>query len=139
MDQLTVVDYGMGNLLSVKRAFEYCGGTVIVTDSPEDISRASKLVLPGVGAFKDGMKELQKRGLIGPIKAYCNDNRPFLGICLGMQMMLDVSHEFGMTKGLGVIAGEVLPLPNRDTTGALHKIPHIGWNQLKSVQGESWG
>ena len=138
MEKLTVIDYGMGNLLSVKRAFEHCGGTVVVTDSPEDIGRASKLVLPGVGAFKDGMEELKKRRLIDAIKTHCTEDKPFLGICLGMQMMLNTSHEFGMTSGLGVIPGEVLPLPDKDGNGIPHKIPHIGWSRIEQTTVSSW-
>ena len=139
MDELTLVDYGMGNLLSVQRAFEFSFGRVVVTDSPKRIEEASKLILPGVGAFKDGMAELEKRGLVEPIRRYCKENRPFLGICLGMQMMLDMSHEFGLTSGLGVIPGTVLPLPDRSPEGVPNKIPHIGWSEVqKRAGGDSW-
>lgn len=139
MDELTVVDYGMGNLLSVKRALEFSCGRVVVTDSAKGIDDASKLILPGVGAFKEGMAELEKRGLIESIRRFCKENRPFLGICLGMQMMLDMSHEFGVSEGLGVIPGTVLPLPPCGLDGRPNKIPHIGWSSLsKSASVASW-
>ena len=130
LPSVTVVDYGMGNLLSVVRAFEHCGARVLLTSSPADISAASYLVLPGVGAFADGMSGLRKLQLIKPIRNYAESGRPFLGICLGMQMMLDSSEEFGVHEGLGLISGRVVPIPPVGLDEIPHRIPHVGWNGL---------
>lgn len=130
MPAVTVVDYGIGNLLSVTRAFQFFGAEVVLSSSPDDIENAERLVLPGVGAFADGMGGLRERGLIGPIKKYAVGGRPFLGICLGMQMMLEVSEEFGYYEGLGIIPGKVVAIPPSGRDGHPHKIPQIGWNSL---------
>ncbi len=139
MTVVTVADYGMGNLLSVTRAFEYCGAAVKVSALAEDIASAESLVLPGVGAFPDGMRELRQRGLKDAIKEFCRSGRPFLGICLGMQLMLDSSEEFGETQGLGLIPGKVSLIPSITSDGIPQKIPHIGWNLLRFPTGRrSW-
>ncbi|MDT8903847.1 imidazole glycerol phosphate synthase subunit HisH [Anaeroselena agilis] len=130
MPRVTIIDYGIGNLLSVRRAFEYCGAEVILTDSPELIEKAEHLVLPGVGAFADGMAGLRQRSLIEPIRRYAKENRPFMGICLGMQMMLEIGEEYGTHEGLGLIKGKVSKIPDTGVDGIAHKIPHIGWNSL---------
>lgn len=139
MRRVTVIDYGVGNLLSVCRAFEHCGGEVELTDSPAAIAHADRLVLPGVGAFGDGMEGLRSRGLIGTIQEYAKKNRPFLGICLGMQMMLDSSEEFGFHEGLGLIPGKVLPIPRNDIHGDPHKVPSVGWKEIfRCGSDEAW-
>lgn len=138
MPSVTVVDYGIGNLLSVKRAFEYCGAEVVITDSIEKIENAERLVLPGVGAFKDGMDGLRKRRLIEPIKKFAKKNRPFMGICLGMQMMMEYGEEFGNHEGLGLIPGKVVKIQEINGSGVSHKIPHIGWNELIKPAHQSW-
>jgi glutamine amidotransferase len=130
MKRVTVVDYGIGNVMSVRRAFEHFGAEVVLTDSPAQIAEADRLVLPGVGAFADGMQGLRSRGLEEPIKRNIARDRPFLGICLGMQMMLDASEEFGEHTGLGIIPGKVVAIPAVGTDGKPHKIPHIGWSPL---------
>jgi glutamine amidotransferase len=130
MAKVTIIDYGIGNLLSVSRSFEYHGAEVVLTDSAELIMKADRLVLPGVGAFADGMKGLAMRGLIEPIKAYARQDKPFLGICLGMQMMMERSEEFGLHEGLGLIQGDVVRISDTKVDGTPHKIPHIGWNEL---------
>lgn len=130
MSKVTIIDYGIGNLLSVRRACDYCGAEVDFTDSPGGIDKAEHLILPGVGAFADGMSGLRSRGLIEPIRKYAAQNRPFLGICLGMQMMLEVGEEFGKHEGLGLIPGIVTKIPDTGIDGRIHKIPHIGWNAL---------
>lgn len=130
MSSVTVIDYGIGNLLSVRRAFEHCGAEVILTDSPAMIKKAEHLVLPGVGAFADGMAGLRERNLINAIRSYAQENRPFMGICLGMQMMLEIGEEFGTHEGLGLINGKVSLIPDTGVDGTAHKIPHIGWNSL---------
>lgn len=130
MAKVTVIDYGIGNLLSVSRAFEYCGAEVILADSPQKIEEAELLVLPGVGAFADGMAGLIERGLVDSIRKYAASGRLFLGICLGMQLMMETSEEFGIHAGLGLIKGTVKAMPNTGVDGIPHKIPYIGWNEL---------
>ena len=137
--RVTVVDYGVGNLFSVTKALERVGAEVMLSSAPADIASAQRLVLPGVGAFADGMRGLDERGLIEPIKAFAASGRPFLGICLGMQMMLDSSEEFGNHPGLGLIPGRVVPVPSAGNDGRSHKIPHIGWAALTAPHGQaSW-
>lgn len=139
--KITVIDYGIGNILSVVRALTHCGAEVLVTDSPEDIRNSRALILPGVGAFEDGMKGLRDRNIIEPIKEYATTGYPFMGICLGMQMMLDVSEEFGLYNGLGLIPGRVAKINDFTKEGRPHKIPHIGWNKLKLPESKglsSW-
>lgn len=139
MTDVAVIDYGVGNLLSVERAFLHCGAAVDVTSDPTRILAARRVVLPGVGAFADGMGALQTRGLAGVVHEVAGRGTPLLGICLGMQMLLDASEEFGETAGLGLIAGRVVPVPDRDLTGAPQKIPHIGWNGLlPPAQTSGW-
>jgi glutamine amidotransferase len=128
--RVALIDYGMGNLFSVRQALEACGADVEFVDSPRQISNADVLVLPGVGAFKDGMRGLEERDLIGAIQDHAGTGRPMLGICLGMQMLLDESEEFGISKGLGLISGRVVAIPPTDINGQAHRIPHIGWNEL---------
>ncbi len=135
---VTVVDYGLGNVWSVTRAFEHCGATVDLTDSADKIKNAERLVLPGVGAFADGMKGLESRGLTGILKDYAKSGRPLLGICLGMQMMFHSSEEFGENAGLGILPGKVIAIPSKGADGESHKIPHIGWNRLLPPAGKNW-
>lgn len=135
---VTVIDYGVGNLLSVKRALEYCEADVKFAQSPPEIERAERLILPGVGAFADGIRGLAERGLIDAIKKYVDTGRPLLGICLGMQMMMDFSEEHGLTEGLGLCRGKVKKIPELDTNGSIHKVPNIGWYRLESPRRETW-
>ena len=138
--EVVVIDYGMGNLFSVQRALEHCGATVTVTDDPRIILSSPLVVLPGVGAFTDGMAELCRRGLADIVREVAERNTPLLGICLGMQMLLDESAEFGMSAGLGIIPGSVVQVPLTTTDNRPQKIPHIGWNSLVLSPGlESWG
>lgn len=126
----TVVDYGSGNLFSVARAIETCGGSVVMACCPADVRAADRLVLPGVGAFAAGMQGLRERGLDEAIAEYARTGRPLLGICLGMQMLFAGSCEFGDHGGLGLIDGRVLPIEPRDASGRPLKVPHIGWSPL---------
>ncbi len=136
---ITIVDYGIGNIFSVARAFQHCGAETLVTDKPADILAATRLVLPGVGAFSNGMSGLRDRGLIGPIKTYAASDRPLLGICLGMQMLFSESSEFGNYEGLGLIEGKILPIEPKGPEGAPLKVPHIGWNELvRSSEAPEW-
>mgnify|MGYP006083397951 CR=1 FL=1 len=129
---IVIIDYGIGNLLSVTRAVEFCGANPILTDCPNKITNADRLILPGVGAFSDGMKGLADKNLIGPINDFVRKGNPFMGICLGMQMMLDESDEFGINKGLGLISGKVTSIPKNSLNDNKYKIPHTGWNSLES-------
>lgn len=127
---IAIIDYGMGNLRSVQKGFERVGHEAIVSNDPEQIARAEKIVLPGVGAFEDAIAELRRRGLVEPILAAIDSGKPFLGICLGLQLLFDVSYENGRHEGLGVLRGEVVrfDLPRQ------YSVPHMGWNQLKIVR-----
>lgn len=138
MTQVTVIDYGVGNLLSVSRALAHVGAEPMVTDDAEIIAKAQHLILPGVGAFAHGMQGLQARGLDKLVIAHAKSGKPLLGICLGMQMLLDESEEFGTYAGLGLIPGTVAAIPNTDANGHPHRIPHIGWNGLQVPTGGTW-
>ena len=134
LPKVVVIDYGVGNLLSVQRALEHIGAEVIVTADPKKILSASRVVLPGVGAFRNGMLALERLGLVPVINELAVLNTPILGICLGMQLLLEVSEEFGITKGLGLIAGRVVPIPVQTKEGNRQKIPHVGWSALRLPQ-----
>ena len=137
--EVRIIDYGMGNIMSVSRAFEHFGANVTLTNSPGLIAGADYLVLPGVGAFGDGMANLNKGGIAESVKEFVGRERPFLGICLGMQMMLDKSDEFGSHVGLRLVAGSVVAIPQKGIDGTPHKIPHIGWNKLLVPDhGKNW-
>lgn len=127
---VTIVDYGVGNLYSVRRAVEVCGGSVVVSSDPEEIERAERLILPGVGAFADGIRGLHERGLAEPIGRYARAGRPLLGICLGMQMLATASEEFGRHSGMDLIPGEVVAIPRRSVHDRPIKVPFIGWTPL---------
>lgn len=121
---IAIIDYGMGNLCSVQKALEYLRAESVITDSPETLAGAEKIILPGVGAFGDAMKELERRGLVEPIRREIAGGKPFLGICLGLQIFFERSEESPGAAGLGVLPGEV----RRFVTDM--KVPHMGWNQL---------
>ena len=123
---VTIIDYAINNLRSVEKAFVSMNLPVEVTDDPDQIRKAEKLVLPGVGAFADGMLELKARGFDDLVKRFAPTERPFLGICVGAQMLFDVGEEFGDHAGLGLISGRVMPVPSVDSSGHAHRIPHIG-------------
>ena len=128
---VTVIDYGVGNLLSVQRGLEHCGAVVTLTANPELIRAAKRVVLPGVGAFGNAMETLQRLGLVAVIREIAHRQTPLLGICLGMQLLLGESEEFGITPGLGLIPGRVIPVPSQAISGQPQKIPHIGWSSLQ--------
>ena len=129
---IAVIDYGMGNLRSVSKALESLGAAVRVTSDPADVARADKLILPGVGAFPAAMRELAARGLIAPIKAAIAGGRPYLGICLGLQLLFERSEEGEGASGLGVLPGTVRRFA--DNRAGL-KVPHMGWNTVRRVGG----
>jgi len=128
---IAIIDYGMGNIHSVKKALELYGAKAIVTNQPKDIRSCTKAVLPGVGAFDDAMLELEKQSLKAPILEHIKDKKPFLGICLGMQLLFQMSQEAKKTKGLGILKGSV----DKFTPKKELKVPHMGWNQLSWVNG----
>ena len=128
--KVTVIDYGLSNLLSVRHALEHFGAQVELTGDPAAVLAAKALVLPGVGAFRDGMQGLEKLGLIEPIRQKAAQGTPLLGICLGMQMLFDQSEEFGSWQGLGLIPGQVVRIPDQAADGTHQKVPHIGWEGL---------
>jgi glutamine amidotransferase len=139
MKEVSIIDYGLGNILSVQRAFAHQGAKTRLIEDKREIADAEYLVLHGVGAFKEGMSQLEKRDYIEAIRAYCSEDRPFLGICLGMQMMLEESEEFGLTKGLGIIPGSVKQIPDHSVEGEFQKVPHVGWNRLcRATESTSW-
>jgi imidazole glycerol-phosphate synthase subunit HisH len=132
MSKIAIVDYGMCNLDSVARAIEMCGGKPVVTDRPEDLGSATHIILPGVGAFRDAMFNLRRRGLDVILrKEVVENNIPFLGICLGMQLLAIRSWEGGENTGLGWLDGEVRRL---EPKGQDYRIPHIGWNEVNFGQ-----
>jgi len=129
LNMIVIIDYGMGNLRSVQKAFEKFYSNVIVSSSAKDILNSDKLILPGVGAFKVAMDELKKRGLIKPIKDSIAKGKPFLGICLGLQLLFSESEEGKKIKGLDIIKGRVKRFKEKPGL----KIPHMGWNNIKSA------
>ena len=123
---VTIVDYGSGNLRSVQKAFERLGAAARITDDPDVVGAAERLVLPGVGAFGDAMRELRARGLVEPIVDHLRADRPFFGICMGLQLLFETGFEGGRQAGLGVLAGDVIRF---DLPPGL-KVPHMGWNTV---------
>ncbi len=124
---ITIVDYGAGNLQSVEKAFQYIGAPVRLASSGTEIASAEALVLPGVGAFRDAMHSLEAGGMAQPIRDYIASGRPFLGICLGLQLLFEESEEFGHVKGLGAFKGRICRIPAENGL----KVPHMGWNSLE--------
>jgi len=137
MSCVVVVDYGMGNLKSVQRGLEKVGANVVISSEPEKISTADRLLLPGVGGFKEGMAELARQGMTDAIHAFVKSGKPLLGICLGMQMLLDSSEEHGEYAGLGLIPGHVIAIPQFEGGQVQRKIPHIGWSNLIKHEGHA--
>jgi glutamine amidotransferase len=135
MIEVAVIDYGVGNLLSVSRALEHCGARVVITGDRDAILAADRVLLPGVGSFASGMEALRQHGLDAVAREVAAAGTPLLGICLGMQMLFDESQEFGVTAGLGLIPGRVVKIPATTTSGEQQKIPHIGWNELTVPAG----
>lgn len=126
---VTIVDYGIGNLFSVARAIEAAGGKPVFASRFAEVRDAERLLLPGVGAFEPCMRTLADRGLADAVKSFVPTGRPFLGICVGMQLLFDYSLEFGRHEGLGLIPGHVAAIPLMDENGN-RKVPHIGWSRL---------
>ncbi|MBF0159477.1 MAG: imidazole glycerol phosphate synthase subunit HisH [Magnetococcales bacterium] len=135
---IVVIDYGSGNLRSVAKALERVGGQVCVSSCQADIERADHLVLPGVGAFADCRHNLQHSGLVDPLLCHVQQGKPFLGICVGMQLLFSVSHEFGCHDGFGLIPGVVQPFAANQIDPQFPdrrlKVPHMGWNQVQQTR-----
>lgn len=135
---IAIVDYGMGNLRSVEKGFERFGFKARVTDNHKELESADKLVLPGVGAFRDAIDGLKQRGLINTIVNFIKSGKPFLGICLGLQLLFSRSYEDGEHAGLGVVPGEVVrfKFSGNEADGKL-KIPHMGWNNINLIKPDN--
>ena len=127
---IAIIDYQMGNLRSVQKGFEKVGHEALIVSDPGQLTQATKVVLPGVGAFGDAMHELKQRGFVDPIRDWVAQDRPFLGICLGLQLLFDRSFEGSECEGLGILAGEV----RRFDVSPPLKVPHMGWNELQVCQ-----
>lgn len=128
-----IVDYGMGNLRSVEQALQALGDEAVITSDPERVRSAERLILPGVGAFGDAMASLEHLGLHEAVRQAASSGRPVLGICLGMQLLLDESLEYGRHRGLGLIGGRVVPFSGPEMAGL--RVPHIGWNNITAASG----
>ena len=126
---IAIIDYGMGNLRSVQKAFERVEANAVVTQDPKDIIRASKVVLPGVGAIKPAMEKLESLGMIEVINKVIKDGKPFLGICLGFQLLFGESQEGGIARGLDILPGSVKIFTKL-------KVPHMGWNQIRTSKND---
>jgi glutamine amidotransferase len=133
-----IVDYGTGNILSVRRALEHVGAMVTLARDTADIERADYLVLPGVGAFRDGMQGLARQGAAEAVVAHAAAGKPLLGICLGAQMLMSTSEEFGTHAGLDIIPGKVVQIPATGADGLLHKLPYIGWADIAEARPGSF-
>ena len=131
-----ILDYGVGNLFSLRSSLKYIGEEAAVTSDPDEIMAADRLILPGVGAFGDAADKLREKGLDAVVKAFAATGKPLMGICLGMQLLFDESEEFGLHKGLGLIPGRVVPVNSLENWDRRLKIPHIGWNRLKILKKE---
>jgi imidazole glycerol-phosphate synthase subunit HisH len=128
---IAILDYGMGNLRSVQKAFEAVGHAAVITADVTTARAADKLVLPGVGAFRDAIAKLRETGLDAVVMDHIASGRPFLGICLGLQLLFEKSHEDGVHEGLGILAGDVIRFEDRPGI----KVPHMGWNRLENCRG----
>lgn len=128
--RVAIVDYGMGNLFSVNQACEHVGLSAIITASSEDILGAAAVILPGVGAFGDAMATLERLDLVSPLRDVASSQKPLIGICLGMQLMMTESQEFGRHRGLGIVGGEVVRLEVFDEGPRVFKVPQVGWNRI---------
>ncbi len=138
MSKVAIVDYGVGNILSLQRALEACETDVVLAATPAELEAAGRLILPGVGAFSHAVGELRRQGLEEPILRHVERARPLLGICVGMQMLLEYSTEFGHSSGLGLIKGGVNRIRQDRPDGGARRIPHIGWSQISPAGANSW-
>ena len=137
--EVVIIDYGLGNLFSVNQAMTKIGLYPIISSNWEEIENADAIILPGVGAFKDAMENLQKLNLVQPIKNFINSGKPFFGICLGLQLLFSESEEFGNSSGLNIIEGKVVKFRNaKNDVLNFYKVPQISWNSIKKPEELSW-
>lgn len=139
--KVAIIDYGMGNLFSVKQACEHAGLSAAITSDGRAILDSRAAILPGVGAFGDAIKNIRALGLADTIKRFIDSGRPFMGICLGMQLLFDASDEFGRHEGLGILGGTVVRFPAGDSKRKTMKVPHVGWARVRKTPlgiGSSW-
>lgn len=134
---VAIIDYEAGNLFSVQHACKTVGLDCRITNKPDEVTNADALILPGVGAFGDAMNSLRILDLIQPLKDFAASGKPFLGICLGMQLLFSESEEFGNVKGLNIVEGRVTRFPEINENGEKVKIPHIGWNRIYNPSGKN--
>jgi len=127
---IAIVDYNMGNLASVLNALKLIDADAVIEKNPNNLKNYDKVILPGVGAYKDAMEHLKDTGMYDAVKQYASSGKPMLGICLGMQLLFESSQEFGNTKGLGIIPGHVVAFDKNKMDMDEHKIPHVGWNKV---------
>lgn len=137
--KVAVVDYGMGNLFSVRQACELADLDATITSSPHEVREADGVVLPGIGAFEGAIQTLRETGMADALLAFAASGRPLVGVCLGMQLLMDESLEFGRHAGLGLFRGAVVPFPVRSEDGREWKIPQVGWNQVSLTRPELAG
>ena len=136
--KVAIIDYGLGNIFSIKNACEIAGLETLITSTPSEIENSDALILPGVGAFGDAINSLKEKGLDDVIYNFVKTGKPFLGICLGMQLMFTESEEFGIHKGLDLINGKIIKFPNKDDQNKNLKVPQIQWNQIYKHNTENW-
>jgi len=134
---VAIVDYGMGNLFSVANACAKVGLEAIITDRPDIAGRARAVILPGVGAFGDAMNNLSSLGFVEVLRNAALEGKPFLGVCLGMQLLMSESDEFGRHKGLDILPGSVIRFPEKDAEGNRVKVPQVAWNRIRKVSSET--
>ena len=133
--KVAVVDYGLGNLFSVKHACHHAGLEAVISSSVREIEKADGVILPGVGSFGDAMASLRRLDLVSPLRDAAASRKPLVGICLGMQLLLSESYTSGRNRGLGIIQGEVVRIENEKTGGPATKVPHVGWNRILAQAG----
>lgn len=136
--KILILDYKLSNLFSVNQALTNIGLNAIITSNADEIESADAIVLPGVGAFTDAINNLYNLNLINPIKKFVDSGKPFLGICLGLQLLFSESEEFGISKGLGLVKGRVKRFNNNNKEGDTRKVPQIAWNQIHKIDGKLW-
>lgn len=136
--QVLVIDYGVGNLFSVARAIEHCGAEPVLCHDPSGLGEGTHAILPGVGAFATAMERLDQQAFVPAIRDFAAGGGKLLGICLGMQLLLESSEEFGEHRGLGLIPGRVVRIPQQGSDGEDLKVPHIGWNDLRPSRPDAW-
>jgi len=136
--KVAIVDYQLGNLFSVRQACVHLGYDATITSNKEDVINADYVILPGVGAFADAMDTLKRYDLVAPMKDFIASGKPFMGVCLGLQLLFSESEEFGTTKGLNIIEGVAKRFPPKDNEGNVLKVPQIEWNQIVAASDERW-